>query len=189
MPLKKSRPEKVRGLNSRDVAPEGIKAHVFRRFRDAAKDFPNQANPVLEMISNLYRVKYELEGEARQKEWGNIISKLFSYLLNLARRRKSSLQGAINYTLNAKKSLILFLTDETIWLDNNLTERIARTGDRSENHYGSKSVRGTKVAAIFYSLVETAKHIGVNPTDYLKEAARRAIANPGRAFLPHEMLI
>ncbi len=96
----------------------------------------------------------------------------------------------MNYTLNAKKSLILFLTDETIWLDNNLTERSLRGAVIGrKNHYGSKSVRGTKVAAIFYSLVETAKHIGVNPTDYLKEAARRAIANPGRAFLPHEMLI
>jgi len=142
------------------------------------------------MISNLYRVKYELEGEARQKEWENIISKLFSYLLNLARRPKSSLQDAINYTLNAKKSLILFLTDETIWLDNNLTERSLRGPVIGrKNHYGSKSERGTEVAAIFYSLIETCKHIGINPRKYLNEAAGRAIENPGAIFLPHEMLI
>ena len=85
--------------------------------------------------------------------------------------------------------MTLFLTDDEIWLDNNLTERSLRGPVIGrKNHYGSKSVEGTKVAAIFYSLVETAKHIGVNPTDYLKEAAHRAIANPGSLFLPHEMV-
>ncbi len=164
----------------------GCWAHVYRRFREAAKDFPNEANPVLEMISGLYKARSESDkGEAKE-----IIGKLFAYLLGLARRPKSSVQSAVNYALNAKASLILFLTDDEIWLDNNLTERSLRGPVIGrKNHYGSKSVRGTEVAAIFYSLVETAKHIGVNPTEYLKEAARRAIANPGRVFLPHEMLI
>ncbi len=164
----------------------GCWAHVYRRFREAGKDFPSEATPVLEMISGLYKARSE--NEKRDAE--DIIGKLFSYLLSLARRPKSTLQSAINYTLNAKASLILFLLDDEIWLDNNLTERSLRGPVIGrKNHYGSKSVEGTKVAAIFYSLVETAKHIGVNPTDYLKETARRAIANPGRVFLPHEMLV
>jgi len=163
----------------------GCWAHVYRRFREAAKDFPNEATPVLEMISGLYKARSENEkGDGEE-----IIGKLFAYLLSLARRPKSNLQSAINYTLNAKASLTLFLTDDEIWLDNNLTERSLRGPVIGrKNHYGSKSVEGTKVAAIFYSLVETAKHIGVNPTDYLKEAAHRAIANPGSVFLPHEMV-
>ena len=48
-----------------------------------------------------------------------------------------------------------------------------------KNHYGSKSLRGTQVAALFYSLVESAKLAGLEPADYLAEATRRAIANPG----------
>jgi len=43
----------------------------------------------LEVISDLYRVKYERSGEARKKEWNGNIDKLFSYLLGMAERPKS----------------------------------------------------------------------------------------------------
>jgi hypothetical protein len=32
-----------------------------------------------------------------------------------------------------------------------------------KNHYGSRSERGTQVAALFYSLIESAKLCGVEP--------------------------
>lgn len=49
-------------------------------------------------------------------------------------------------------------------LDNNATERgIRRPVVGRKNHYGSKSEPGTEVAAIFYSLFETAKLTGVDP--------------------------
>ena len=86
MRRKKWRRAKVQVLNSLD-APEGIKAHVYRRFREAAKDFPNEATPVLEMISGLYKARSENDkGDGK-----DIIGKLFAYLLSLARRPKSSL--------------------------------------------------------------------------------------------------
>ena len=53
-----------------------------------------------------------------------------------------------------------------------------------KNHYGSKSERGTQVAALFYSLIETAKLRGVDPAAYLLTAARAAIASPGTPLLP-----
>jgi hypothetical protein len=40
-----------------------------------------------------------------------------------------------------------------------------------KNPYGSKSRRGTAVAATFYSLLETAKLHGVDPSAYLRDAA------------------
>ena len=39
------------------------------------------------------------------------------------------------------------------------------------NHFGSKSRRGTEVASIFYTIVETAKLRGVNPRAFLRDAA------------------
>jgi hypothetical protein len=57
-----------------------------------------------------------------------------------------------------------------------------------KNHYGSKSQRGTEVAAIYYSLVESAKLTGLDPARYIEEAAQRAIANPGTATLPHDLI-
>ncbi len=35
-----------------------------------------------------------------------------------------------------------------------------------KNHYGSRSERGTRVAALFYSLIESAKLCGVEPRGY-----------------------
>ncbi len=51
--------------------------------------------------------------------------------------------------------------------------------------YGSRSKRGTEVAALYYSLVETAKLCNVNPSDYLYTAAIFAIEF-GEALLPWE---
>ncbi len=55
---------------------------------------------------------------------------------------------------------------------NNATERgIRGPVVGRKNHYGSKSRRGTEVAAVFYTLLETAKLAGVDPAQYLREAA------------------
>jgi transposase len=52
-------------------------------------------------------------------------------------------------------------------------------------HYGSKSKRGTEVAAVFYSLIETAQLRDEDPSAYLLRAAKAAIAAPGTVTLPH----
>ena len=44
------------------------------------------------------------------------------------------------------------------------------------------------MAALFYTLIESAKLAGVNPKQYQRKATRRAIATPGTATLPHELL-
>jgi transposase len=41
-----------------------------------------------------------------------------------------------------------------------------------KNHYGSRSCRGTEVAAIFYSLVETAKLHSLDPAKDWPESVR-----------------
>ena len=72
-------------------------------------------------------------------------------------------------------------------LDNNRTERALRGVVLGrKNHYGSRSERGTKVAAMMYSLVETAKINRVDPELYLKLAVLEAIG--GRPIpLPHQL--
>lgn len=53
-----------------------------------------------------------------------------------------------------------------------------------KNVAGCKSVRGTEVAAVLYSLLESAKLVGVEPRNYLRAAAEYALtAQP--ALLPH----
>ena len=57
-----------------------------------------------------------------------------------------------------------------------------------KNHYGSRSLRGTQVAALFYTLCETAKLVGVDPNAYLLRALHAAIAQPGVITLPDDLL-
>ena len=55
-----------------------------------------------------------------------------------------------------------------------------------KNHYGSRSLRGTQVAARFYSFLESAKLVDIDPKAYLRLAVRAALA--GTAIpLPHEV--
>jgi transposase len=54
-----------------------------------------------------------------------------------------------------------------------------------KNFYGSKSVRGTQVAALFYTLLESAKLAGVEPRGYLRAAAEAALKGEA-PLLPHE---
>ena len=56
-----------------------------------------------------------------------------------------------------------------------------------KNHYGSRSERGTRVAALFYSLIESATLVGVEPRAYLREATLRAVQNPGTVTLARDL--
>ena len=57
-----------------------------------------------------------------------------------------------------------------------------------KNHYGSRSLHGPRVAASFYSLIESAKMVGVEPAAYLREATHRALHQPGTVTLPIDFL-
>jgi hypothetical protein len=98
---------------------------------------------------------------------------------------ESSFGKAISYLLGLWVGLTRFLDDPRIPLDNNHAERGLRSvvlGRR--NHYGSRSRRGTEVAALFYSLIESAKLSGVEPKRYLLHATRAALVNRTAATLP-----
>jgi transposase len=70
--------------------------------------------------------------------------------------------------------------------DNNAVERALRGVVLGrKNHLGSKSERGMHVAALFYSLVESAKLCDLDPDYYLKAATQAAL--DGELIpLPHE---
>ncbi len=98
---------------------------------------------------------------------------------------KSGLRKAIDYTLGHWKGLTAFLDDPFVPLTNNQTERAMRSVVLGrKNHLGSKSKRGTEVAAILYSLVETAYLNGLDPYKYLVEATYAMLEDPTAVPLP-----
>jgi transposase len=92
---------------------------------------------------------------------------------------ESKMGKAIAYMLKRWKGLTLLLDDPRIPLDNNAVERALRVAVVGrKKHYGSKSRRGTEVAALFYTLFETAKLSGIDPRAYVTLAANRAVTLP-----------
>ena len=93
---------------------------------------------------------------------------------------------AIAYVGGRWEGLTAFVDDPRVPLDNNHAERTMRGPVLGrKNHYGSKSRRGIEVAAILYTLLETAKLVGIEPKTYLKAATIAAIQNPDAVTLPH----
>ena len=100
---------------------------------------------------------------------------------------ESDIGKAIKYIGGCWTGLCVFLDNPLVPIDNNQTERGFRGPAIGRNNfYGSHSKRGTQVAAIFYSLVETSKLHGVNPKRYLKAALDQALEG-NRIPLPHEL--
>lgn len=73
---------------------------------------------------------------------------------------RSGLGKAVGYALTLWDGLVRFVDDARIPIDTNLVERGMRPlAVGRKNHYDSKSERGTRVAAIFYTLIEAASSL------------------------------
>jgi transposase len=171
------------------VTLAGCWAHVYRRFEEAGNDFPD-ALIVRAWIQDLYRVDQRAassneRGKLRASESARVLEKMKSWMHEQRVLATTSIGSAIRYTLKNWERLTVFVRHPLVWLDNNQTERGLRgpvVGRR--NHFGSKSARGTVVAATMYSLVESAKVAGVDPVAYLVDVATRAKQNAGAVLLP-----
>jgi len=158
----------------------GCWAHVRRKFAEAEADFP-AARTALIRIRELYDIDERAADDERlalrQVESKAVLEQLQSWLIATRMPKTTSLGAAIRYALNDWHRLTVFVDDAPVPLDNNATERGLRgiaIGRRV--HFGSKSRRGTQVAAIFYTLIESAKAEGVPARGYLTEAVRSARA-------------
>ena len=180
-------------------------AHVRRKFIEAEDAYPELSKPAIAMIKDLYRIekkilgitadmpdnerkKYlELRHKIRQEESRPKIDEIrnwaFEHLPNTL--PQSKMGRALNYMLKLWPGLTVFLDKPEVPLDNNAAERALRgVVVGRKNHYGSRSKRGTEVAALFYTMMETAKLSGIDARAYLREAATRAIQKPGAITLP-----
>ena len=170
------------GARDGPIVLAGCWAHIYRKFAEAEPDHP-EASAMLELIGELYGVERRAASatelaELRKTESSLVLGRIKAWLESVPVVSSTSLGAAIKHTMKVWPSLRVFIDDPKVWLDNNPTERGLRgpvIGRR--NHFGSKSRLGTEVAAILYSLVETAKVCGVDPAKYLTAAvgaARRA---------------
>jgi transposase len=189
---------------SPDVKLVNCWAHARRKFEEIAENYPRESEEMLELIRELYDVERDLapwdpsapasEQESvleerrfvRDERSREILGRIRDWVYAQRPLPESELGKAIAYMGNRWRGLTAFLEDGRVPLDNNHAERAMRGVVLGrKNHYGSKSRRGTEVAAIFYTLLETAKLAGVEPKAYLADATRQAIEHPGCIILPH----
>ena len=81
----------------------------------------------------------------------------------------SKLGKAVGYAHNHKEGLMNFLKDGRCAISNNIAERSIRiTTIGRKNWNFSTSERGAIANGISYSIIDTAKSNGLNPTKYLE---------------------
>jgi transposase len=172
-------------------------AHVRREFLDVENAFPKDVKRIVHLIGLLYLIERragagrygdDLRSKLRQRRSRIVARAIQQWCIDVRCTPESGLVKAIKYMTYRWTPLTAFLDDPLIPLDNNLSERGLRglvVGRK--NHYGSRSRRGSEVAAILYSLLETAKLVGVDPREYMRAALTAAIER-GEALIPQDMI-
>lgn len=167
-------------------------AHVRRKFVDAEPLCPEPCKEILDLIGKLYSLERECvtdedRARVRAEQSRAVVQEIQAWPLRQQALPQSPLGKAIAYMGSMWNGLIRFLEEPKLALDNNATERALRgVVIGRKNHYGSRSERGTEVAALFYSLIESAKLAGIEPDAYLRIATRAAIR--GEVIpLPHQL--
>lgn len=177
-------------------------SHARRGFVEAEASYPECAEAI-RLIGELFLIERELPDweliedpvlraaqldyirEIRAARSGPLVDELRTWANAQRALPQGKLGEALTYLKNQWDGLTTFLCDPRVPLSNNHAERSLRgVVVGRKNHYGSKSKRGTEVAALFYSLLETASMVGVDPKAYLRAAAAAALQ--GHApLLPH----
>ncbi|MCP5056871.1 MAG: IS66 family transposase [bacterium] len=173
-------------------------AHVRRKFVEAEPHYP-EAGEMIDRIGQLYAIEAEAKRVSPEERLATlaalratqskpVLDEIRTWLMTQRVLPRSALGKAIAYTSGLWPGLVRFLADPKIPLDTNSVERALRgVAVGRKNHYGSRSERGTRVAALFYSLIESAKLCHVEPRAYLQEATVRAVRNPGTVTLARDL--
>ena len=177
--------------------------HARRPLFKAEKDAP-EVGEALDLIAELYAVEDEAKRLAdgdpsalldhrrrlRASKSADLISRLALWKEVQVVLPETKLAKAVGFLDNHWERLTRFLADPHIPLDNGEAERaIRRPVLGRKNFYGTRSDRGARVAAALFSLLGTCTKLGVEPGDYLLEATKRALRDPGTVYLPKDHLL
>ena len=175
-------------------------AHARRKLVEAEPNYPS-CSEALDLLQQVFALERNvpdpttLEGNARlqaehcrlelrRTESRPLLAKLKKWALTQQGLPKSQLRKAAEYLLRYWKGLTAFVDDPYVPLDNNASERALRGVVLGrKNHYGSRSKRGTEVAAIFYTILDTARLCDLDPAKFLRLAVTKHLAT-GQAMHP-----
>lgn len=181
------------GYNETAATLVGCWAHARRKFIEAQKVQGNDEGGVriaLTHIKKLYRTESILteRGSSAEKRFVERqssskaeLTKFKKWLDKTALRvpKQSALGKAVHYTLGQWDKLVRYIDDGRLSIDNNRGERAIRPFVVGRKAWlFTKSERGARSSCILYSLVETAKANGLDPTEYLTLCFERLAVAP-----------
>jgi transposase len=160
----------------------GCWAHVRRKFDEAlkvqGKTKTGKAQVALNEIRKLYAIERQIQEKppdekrkVRQSRASPIIEQFRRWLDKSINQvpPKTTLGKALRYADNEWPRLIRYLEDGELPIDNNRCENAIRpfvVGRK--NWLFANSQQGVRASAAIYSLVESAKHNGLDPYQYLR---------------------
>jgi transposase len=164
----------------------GCWAHARRKFVEALAVLPkgkrtdptSLAGVAIRYIDRLFEIERDLHEmtdderkAAREARSRPVVDEFRGWLDALSGKvlPKSLLGAAVGYARNQWDKLVVFLTDGSLELDNNRSERsIKPFVIGRKNWLFANTPRGARSSATIYSIVETAKENGLDPYAYLK---------------------
>lgn len=178
-------------------------SHARRYFIEAEPSAPEDAKAFLDDIGALFLIEREikeatepitdpiaagaLRAQIRDEKSRPLVNAIGRRAMELKTLPKTPIAQAVKYLENRWEGLTRFVDDPRVPMTSNAAERALRGLVLGRNnHFGSRSKRGTEVAAIFYSLIESAKLNDIEPKRYLKIAAEAALRGETPP-LPHEL--
>ncbi len=175
------------------IVEVGCWAHARRKFIEAQATDPVRACYVLAVVRQLYAVEKQtaedsvrlrlsqqeadaLHLQRRQEQSLPLLTSLCHWLEQERSQvlPKSPIAEAIGYALNQWQALLQYTRRGFLAIDNNAAERALRAvavGRKNYLFFGSDV--GGATAAVLYSLVQTCKHLGIEPWRYLRDVLER----------------
>lgn len=173
-----------------EIVPIACWAHVRRRFFDAFQDGDVDSAIVLTLIARLYRVEADAKERGfaadairalRQEHAKPETDRLALVLEHLAKDAlpKSPLGEAVSYARTLWPSLLRYLDDGSLPIDNNPAESAIRAVALGrKNWLFAGGDEGGRRAALLYSILATCKSADVEPFAYLADVLSRVQRTP-----------
>ena len=169
------------------VVLAGCMAHVRRKFFEARDQSPKVAGWILRQMQHLYAIESKLRetragpnlrAAIRGSQSRMIINRLNRALVGLKTSHRylpRSLMGAaIEYALSQWPTLLVYLDDGRLEIDNNLIENAIRpTAIGKKNWLFIGEAAAGERSAILYTIIENCRRRGIDPYAYLKDVFTR----------------
>jgi len=191
-------------LETEDCHLVGCMAHARRKFDDALKALPKASREnkfgLAHTALRQFRAIYAIEKQAkdltleqryclRQEKSKPLMDGLKQWCdSHVAKTTKDSALGkAFRYTINQWDTLVRYLEDGNLQIDNNAAERhIKPFVIGRKNWLFNQTPRGANASALLYSLVQTAVANNLEPFDYLRHLLTE-LPKLGRHYEPEAL--